>query len=63
MKTDPAIEEIRVVRRRISEACGHDPKRLVQFYQQFTDELKQTGRYRFIGRKDAPNPSDVLVGA
>jgi len=63
MKTDPAIEEIRAVRRQISEACGHDPKRLVLFYQQFTAELKKTGRYRFIGPKDAPNPSNKLVGA
>jgi len=35
----------------------------VLFYQQFTAELKKTGRYRFIGPKDVPNPSDGLVGA
>ncbi len=29
---DPAIEEIRVIRRRISERFAHDPRRLVAHY-------------------------------
>jgi hypothetical protein len=29
---DPVIDEIRQVRHRISEQCGHDPARLVAYY-------------------------------
>lgn len=32
MKDDPAIERVREARHRISEECGHDPKRLVAYY-------------------------------
>lgn len=39
MKDDPVIARIREVRHRISEACGHDPKRLVEYY------LKRQGEH------------------
>jgi hypothetical protein len=29
---DPTLDRIRRVRHEISEACGHDPNRLVQYY-------------------------------
>ena len=32
MKVDPAIDEIREIRHRISEAVNHDPKELVKYY-------------------------------
>ena len=32
MPSDPTIERIREARRRISEQCGHDPKKLVEYY-------------------------------
>ena len=32
MKDDPVIARIREVRHRISEACRHDPRRLVEYY-------------------------------
>ncbi len=32
MKTDPVIDRIRKARCRISEECGHDPKKLVEYY-------------------------------
>ncbi len=32
MKVDPAIDEIRENRHRISEAVNHDPKELVKYY-------------------------------
>jgi phosphatidylserine/phosphatidylglycerophosphate/cardiolipin synthase-like enzyme len=32
MKDDPVIARIRDARHRISEACGHDPNRLVEYY-------------------------------
>lgn len=39
MKDDPVIARIREVHHRISEACGHDPRRLVEYY------LKRQGEH------------------
>lgn len=43
MKTDPTIERIRQIRHQISEKCGHDPQKLVEYYmkyqQQYADRL------------------------
>jgi len=33
MNGDPVIEEIRGIRRQISEECGHDPRRLADRYR------------------------------
>ena len=42
---DPAIDEIREVRHRISARFGHDPTRLVAFYmelqKQYGDQLNE----------------------
>jgi hypothetical protein len=38
MQPDPIIDEIREVRHRISEECGHDPRRLVEFYMKLEKE-------------------------
>lgn len=32
MRNDPVIERIRNARKAISEKCGHDPKRLIEYY-------------------------------
>ena len=32
MKTDPAIRAVRAARHAISARCGHDPKRLLEYY-------------------------------
>lgn len=41
--SDPVIDEIREIRHRILERCGHDPARLVVYYmelqKQFQDRL------------------------
>lgn len=61
MKADPEIEAVRIARREISQACGHDPRRLVRFYQRYTAELKKAGRYRFIGASEPAKPKATLV--
>ena len=38
MESDPIIDEIREVRHRISEECGHDPAKLVQRYMEMEKE-------------------------
>jgi hypothetical protein len=38
MKPDPTIARVREARHRISEQCGHDPKRLVEYYLKLQEE-------------------------
>jgi hypothetical protein len=40
MKDDPTITRIREVRHHISEACGHDPETLVQYYIEFQKQYQ-----------------------
>lgn len=44
--TDPIIDEIRAVRHRISEECGHDPKRLAERYMKLQEEKYRDGLVR-----------------
>jgi len=50
MKPDPEIEEIRAVRRRISERHGHDLNRLFEHYQNLERQLRTSGQARFASR-------------
>ena len=47
--SDPVIEEVREVRRRISARVGHDPTRLVAYYM----ELQGQYRDRLIGAPES----------
>ena len=38
MQPDSVISRIREARHRISEKCGHDPKRLVEYYMRLQEE-------------------------
>lgn len=38
MKDDPTILRIREARHKISERCGHDPKRLVEYYMKLQEQ-------------------------
>ena len=40
MEDDPIIDEIRRVRHRISEECGHDPKTLVEYFIRLQERHK-----------------------
>jgi hypothetical protein len=51
MKPDPAIDEIREIRRKISAEFGHDPRRLMQHYMEMEAEMRKSGKYKF---RDAP---------
>jgi len=50
MQEDQAIAEIREVRRRISEACDHDPQKLITYYK----ELQLRHKERLV----PPEPYD-----
>jgi hypothetical protein len=47
MQPDPAIDEVREVRRKISAEFGHDPRRLMAHYVEYEKQLKREGKYRF----------------
>jgi hypothetical protein len=54
MEPDPAIEQVREVRHRISARFDHDPERLVRYYM----ELQRTFRGRIIKVSGIPAPDD-----
>jgi hypothetical protein len=47
MQPDPAIDEIREIRRKISAEFGHDPRRLMQHYKEMEEEMRKIGKYKF----------------
>ena len=57
MKPDPIIDEIRRVRHEISAECGHDPKRLLEYYLELERKIKETGEFRFA---DAPSTDSAI---
>ena len=36
------------MRMKISEECGHDLNRLIAYYQKVGEELRKTGKYKFV---------------
>lgn len=60
MQPDPAIDEIRAIRREISAEFGHDPRRFMQHYVELEKEMRRTGKYKF---REVPfeNPEADLV--
>lgn len=58
MKNDPVIDEVRRVRHQISAECGHDAKRMVDYYMKLEKEMRKTGKYRFVGK---PHPKRELA--
>jgi hypothetical protein len=47
MQPDPAIDEVREVRRKISAEFGHDPRRLMAHYVEYEKQLQREGLYHF----------------
>ena len=56
MEIDP-MREIRAIRRQISEECGNDPEKVFDYYQSRQDQLKATGKYRFVTKPLAAVPA------
>ncbi|HXI23543.1 MAG TPA: hypothetical protein VNG71_06690 [Pyrinomonadaceae bacterium] len=60
MQEDQAIAEIREVRRRISEECDHDPRKLITYYK----ELQLWHKERLLRPEDGKEEvGDDLVKA
>ena len=60
MEEDQAIAEIREVRRRISEECDHDPRKLIAYYK----ELRRRHKERLLRPEERKEEvADDLVKA
>ena len=47
------VKEVREMRMKISEKCGHDLNRLFAYYQEVEEEMRKSGKYKFVD----PEPS------
>ena len=47
MQPDPAIDEVREIRRKISAEFGHDPRRLMAHYVEYEQQLRREEKYHF----------------
>ena len=47
MKTDPTIKRIRDARHQISQECGHNPVKLIEYYMEFQKKFAD----RIINKK------------
>lgn len=41
------VKEVREMRMKISEKCGHDLNKLFAYYQEVEKELRESGKYKF----------------
>ena len=56
------VEEVREIRMKISEECGHDLNKLIAYYQKIEKEMRESGKYKFHdpeppAKKPAPTES------
>jgi hypothetical protein len=56
---DPPVDEIREIRHKISATFGHDPARLVAYYQ----ELQKHHEMRLLDPKQEPKTNDQAAEA
>ena len=42
------VKEVREMRMKISEECGHDLNRLIAYYQKVGEEMRKSGKYKFV---------------
>ena len=41
------VKEVREIRMKILEECGHDLNRLIAYYQKVGEEMRKSGKYKF----------------
>ena len=41
------VKEVREMRMKISEKCGHDLNKLFAYYQEVEKEMRKSGKYKF----------------
>jgi V8-like Glu-specific endopeptidase len=56
------MDEVREIRRKISEEFGHDLSQLVAYYQELETEMRKSGKYKFVNTPSEKPESDVFGG-
>lgn len=59
------VEEVREIRMKISEECGHDLNRLIAYYQKVEKEMRKSGKYKFVDPEppaEKPAPTESTRG-
>ena len=41
------VKEVREMRMKISEECGHDLNKMLEYYQKVGEEMRKSGKYKF----------------
>lgn len=47
-ETNEVVKEVREMRMKISEKCGHDPDKIFAYYQKAGERLRKSGKYKFV---------------
>ena len=59
------VKEVRQMRMKISEKCGHDLNRLFAYYQKRGEEMRKSGKYKFVDPEppaEKPAPTESTRG-
>ena len=48
IEMNEVVKEVREMRMKISEECGHDLNRLLAYYQEVEKEMRKSGKYKFV---------------
>ena len=52
------VKEVREMRMKISEKCGHDLNKLLAYYQEVEKEMRKSGKYKLVDTQPlVQNPS------
>lgn len=47
-ETNEVVKEVREMRMKISEKCGHDPDKIFAYYLEAGERLRKSGKYKFV---------------
>ena len=59
------VKEVREMRMKISEECGHDLNKLLAYYQKVEKEMRKSGKYKFVDPEpsvEKPTPTEPKRG-
>ena len=59
------VKEVREMRMKISEECGHNLNRLIAYYQKVGEEMRKSGKYKFHDPEpptEKPAPRELTRG-
>ena len=61
--SDEVIAEVRRIRHEISRRCDHDMHKVVAYYREFQENLKQSSEYRFVPTTELDSKNIDLQGS